>query len=448
MYSPAFWARAVICTAVEVALFFIMGRGLTTARISRGRIAIVAAVLFVCFASRRFMLNQIQWALGTQVLRAAVCTVCFYLLYRIQRKYAFFLGAILTELIGIWRATVYLTIPWLLHSLFGWSVSIPITYREILVEALSVACVLLLSIRWIRIDPQRKVDGRELLVTLLPSSVCFVNLMVLHFEVWSPGLDYAALDPSYPILVLLNAFAVVAAVVASEQYFTVQSQRRQLEEADQQIRYQYQLFLDRQTNRENLRIVYHDLKNHLSTLRALSEEKSLAYIDELSHATKDELAAVDTGNATLNVLIEQKRDMCSRRGIDLKPYVNFKDGGFLSQMEVCALFGNAIDNAAEAIVRDGAQGVPADASSDGPSSAPQISLTGGTVAGCLFCQVGNPCKDDLSFAGGLPKTTKAEAGDHGLGLLSIKRIVESHGGTMTITVGDGTFTLKWLIPIP
>ena len=47
---------------------------------------------------------------------------------------------------------------------------------------------------------------------------------------------------------------------------------------------------------------------------------------------------------------------------------------------------------------------------------------------------------------GLPLTSKEGTGDHGLGLRSVRSIVESYGGFLNVRYDSDIFTLRILLP--
>lgn len=427
--------RYLVGATIRTALFFVVGSRLRSGKAPRWKISLAAVVLVLFMTGRHLMPTDYLYTIVNQILRIAVFTFMFAWLYKIQKRYAFFLGVVLTELIGIWRGVVTVTLPWACFELFGEPLSLSPNAETALDLCLSSLCVLVMSRKWIQIDPERTIDNRELFISLFPTGVCFLNILSIHFK------DFGSLPAEgdfvgiMAALVALNATALLIVLIASEQYFLNQKQKSMLKQADQQINHQYDLFMRRKADEDRLRIIYHDLQNHLSVLRELSEEKGRKYLGELMDQTEDELSKIDTGNATLNVLIEQKRQACKSKDIALLPYVSFRDGGFLTQMEVCALFGNAIDNAIEAIERDEADNRT-------------IKITGGTIANCLVVQIENQTKSELQFAKGLPQTAKGDAFRHGLGLRSIQQILKSHEGALSIEVKDSRFILQWIMPIP
>ena len=57
----------------------------------------------------------------------------------------------------------------------------------------------------------------------------------------------------------------------------------------------------------------------------------------------------------------------------------------------------------------------------------------------LVINMENALFEKVQMVNGLPKTTKKEKESHGLGLLSIRRVVEQHGGWMKMEGKEGEF---------
>lgn len=433
LYNEA--TRFILFSLLRISAFFYMGRGLRTQRIPVWKYVAAIAVLLLVLGLRQAMPQDYAFSLLNQAFRAFAYAGLLVWLYGIRKNYALFLGIIFTELMDIWRGVICITLPWLWFTIASTPLGLDERQLGALAIALGCVCVIAMSGRFVRIEPARNINGREMFVSLFPTIICYLNILTIHFrdsEVLTQGNEYVSI---MAVLVTLNAIALLIILIATERYFQNQEQRARLVEAEQRIKFQYDLFLHRQCDAEDIRIIYHDMKHHLATLRVLSEDKGRAYLDELANRTEDELSKIDTGDATLNVLIEQKKMHCRRQGIDLQAYVNFRDGAFLSQMEICALFGNAIDNAIEALERAECEDRT-------------IRLTGGTIAGCLIMQCENALTETVQIEHGLPATSKPDALHHGLGLRSISKIAKEHDGTMAISAENGRFVLKWMIPLP
>ena len=62
-------------------------------------------------------------------------------------------------------------------------------------------------------------------------------------------------------------------------------------------------------------------------------------------------------------------------------------------------------------------------------------------------QVENTFEGELKMKDGRPLTSKADKENHGIGIRSIKSIVEKYQGTVSVRVQDGNFVLTILLPI-
>ena len=114
------------------------------------------------------------------------------------------------------------------------------------------------------------------------------------------------------------------------------------------------------------------------------------------------------------------------------------DGKLLEFMDVVDLFtimGNALDNAVESVEKRGKD---------------EFKSIGVRVwKKDLFAviQVENTFEGELKMKDGLPLTSKADKENHGIGIRSIKSIVEKYQGTVSVRVQDGNFVLTILLPI-
>ena len=108
----------------------------------------------------------------------------------------------------------------------------------------------------------------------------------------------------------------------------------------------------------------------------------------------------------------------------------------MSTMDICSLFGNALDNAIECERK----------LTD--KSKRMIHLTLTTRKQFLLLQVENYCPEPPSFRDGLPVTTKDDTGYHGFGVKSIQLTARKYGGSAVVQVKDDWFILQVLIPIP
>ena len=103
--------------------------------------------------------------------------------------------------------------------------------------------------------------------------------------------------------------------------------------------------------------------------------------------------------------------------------------------DVYAMFGNALDNAMEAVekMRD--------------IERRYIGMKIWSDKGMVMIHIENCYDGELCLEGKLPRTTKRDTRYHGFGMKSIRMIVDKYDGDMSIHVGE-LFTISILIPIP
>ena len=192
-----------------------------------------------------------------------------------------------------------------------------------------------------------------------------------------------------------------------------------------------QLAQDKETV-DLINVKTHDLKKQLDLLggRISSEE-----IDELRGLVNSYDSSVCTGNEALDVLLANKLLVCERRGIRFDRMIDGTLLGFMKPSDIYSLFGNAVDNAMEAVERMT------------PDSDRYISMSVRKDRGMLLIHVENPYAGMVQFDGDLPKTSKSDMRYHGFGVRSMKMIAERYDGVLTIDASHGVFSLDILLPL-
>lgn len=96
----------------------------------------------------------------------------------------------------------------------------------------------------------------------------------------------------------------------------------------------------------------------------------------------------------------------------------------ISETDLCSLFSNLLDNAIEAV-------------SLLPEEERYINVKARCNKIMLIVETQNPVKENIKVEKGkLPKTTKANKTDHGLGLSIIEKIAKQSGGMMEFSCED------------
>lgn len=196
---------------------------------------------------------------------------------------------------------------------------------------------------------------------------------------------------------------------------------------------QYSQYMVAQETRDTLNRKYHDLKHQLAALRA-NNTNAGDLIDELEKGLGDYENEFDTGSTVLDTILSEKATICREKEIE---FIVMADGtllGALPAMDICAIFGNAIDNAIEYEEKIADR------------EKRRIKLEVSRRSFFTLILIENYFEGELDTDSALPRTTKAEKAYHGYGLSSIKHSAEQYDGAMTISGADNIFQLKLLIP--
>lgn len=189
-------------------------------------------------------------------------------------------------------------------------------------------------------------------------------------------------------------------------------------------------------NIESLNIKFHDFKYRIQAME--QEENRKKEFEEIYKDLAIYDSQVKTGNQALDIVLREYALRCENNSIVFSSIVDGKSLDFLSPYDIYALFGNAINNAIEAVMK-----IQNKEKRD-------ISLQVRRQHGFLSIHVVNYYEEPLSLnqENGLPETSKGDTLNHGYGLKSIKLIAEKYGGHASISLVDDMFVLDVLLPLP
>lgn len=180
----------------------------------------------------------------------------------------------------------------------------------------------------------------------------------------------------------------------------------------------------------------HDLKHQIRLLRELkSDEEKEEYLEDLEQDIMIYDTAVRTGNKALDIVLMEKGMYCKDHGIEWSCMADGSKLDFMRLEDIYSIFGNALDNAIEAVLRIG------------EPKKRVISVKIIHHNDLLVVQIQNYYAGEIQFVNGVPGTIKGNKRDHGYGIKSILHIAEKYNGTITIQTKDQIFNLQILIPV-
>ncbi len=177
--------------------------------------------------------------------------------------------------------------------------------------------------------------------------------------------------------------------------------------------------------------LFHDFHNHIGVLRQLLSHQKTAeaiqYLDELQTPVQEITDTIWTGDETLDYLINSKAQAAQAGGIIYQVQVEFPRHTNLQSADLCAVLGNLLDNALEAV-----QQIP-------EKEERFIHLTIRRIHQMLVIKVENSCQAAPAEKDGTLKTSKEENGLHGWGLKSAQTAAQKYEGTVQTFYKDGIF---------
>lgn len=176
---------------------------------------------------------------------------------------------------------------------------------------------------------------------------------------------------------------------------------------------------------ESLRSFRHDYKFMLSTLRTLISKgeykEALHFLDGMYNDTQEKLKVHKkySNNVILDAMLHDLANVCEENHISYSFKALVPKKTALSMIDAVRIFSNLSTNAVEACLNTS-------------ESKRFIHITCENKEGWSTLQIVNSFDGTLTFHHGLPATTKNENINHGIGLMTVKEIVESAGGFMVL----------------
>lgn len=190
----------------------------------------------------------------------------------------------------------------------------------------------------------------------------------------------------------------------------------------------YMRSVDRQYQRT--RELWHDLKNHISVLQILAQERKYGelteYLAGFRQDVERQMLPYRTGNSAVDALLGDKLYRIQKKGIAVSLKLCPLGELRIPPQDFCVILGNLLDNAMEACAE---------------LKEARIALSLKLQEGFYYLNITNTAKElEKKEARFVSRKMGMENGvGHGLGLRSVERLVHQYGGSMTAEYRDGKF---------
>ncbi|MBP5431419.1 sensor histidine kinase [Ruminococcus sp.] len=288
-----------------------------------------------------------------------------------------------------------------------------------------------LTIKIVLINFKKEKSNTSKPQIVMYASIMFFSILAIIFT--RDSLQQGAINTDFCVYVTL-AIIVVDLVLCSLIYFYSELNRKKIDIKMQEFTIQQQ-----QRDIDNIIKDYnetlkirHDLKKYLNIAVEMMEEKEYDKLEEYIKSFQDNKIRgtriyVNTQNKMFNAIINQKMNEAENLNIKVECTIcdDLSDFKGMEDIELCLIFLNLLDNAIEA---------------EKNVKNPVIRFHVFKNTGYACFKVENVVEQDVLALNPKLKTTKSDKKVHGIGLKSVREIIEQHDGIFNITQ-DG----KWFI---
>lgn len=184
-----------------------------------------------------------------------------------------------------------------------------------------------------------------------------------------------------------------------------------------------------------IRSYRHDYRNHINNMKIQFSEKNYEKIESYLNQLAGELDEIDTviktGNVMADAILNSKLSVAEKMNIKLNVKAGIPDNLPLTDVELCSILGNMLDNAIEA-------------NQQLVEEKRFIRVYIGKLKGQFYLSIQN-ASGQIKRKG--TKYFSTKKGEHGYGLIRIDRIVKKYGGYVNRQNEDGIFATEIMIPL-
>lgn len=186
---------------------------------------------------------------------------------------------------------------------------------------------------------------------------------------------------------------------------------------------------------KEIQTMRHDMNNHLIGIKSFLEDdnlsKGLAYINSIIQDIEKTKKLVFTKNDMFNAIVNNKFSEANAKGIKTSYFINYEIDQKIEDNDIIILFGNLLSNAIEACEKTVGE--------------KEITLMVDKKRDYIFIEVKNSIEKSVLTENPDLNTTKMDKIHHGLGVKSIKNVVQKYEGIINYTEQGNVFISSVLL---
>jgi sensor histidine kinase YesM len=214
-------------------------------------------------------------------------------------------------------------------------------------------------------------------------------------------------------------------------YYVEENEKQLLIQQNEAYSRQFELI---QQSQQSIRMIRHDMKNHMMTLNSLmaigDRQELFEYMKKINANIETETVHVDTGNHYVDSILNYKIEEAIRAGAQVKVEIHIPDKLNIQAFDLNVIIGNLMDNAIE-----------------GSREAEDKRITFEMVLdrSMLFIKVQNHYDGHLNRRKGEFRSTKGNEKLRGIGLRSVQSAVSIYDGTVDFETKNKLFEVTILL---
>lgn len=321
---------------------------------------------------------------------------------------------------------------------FFWKGQLPAIWLKVLLLIVIYGAIALILLRLIHVhlpkDAKMDISKKEYFSGLLIAVAVFAVSNMSYLTVNTPFSGrYSFEIGNIRTLVDLGGIAILYAHLTQCCELRV---RKELEAVQSVLQNQYVQYKQSRESIELINYKYHDLKHQIAFLRSESDPaKREEFLNRMEEEIRQYEAQNKTGNKVLDTVLTTKSLYCAKHGITFTCVADGTLLDFMDVMDICSIFGNALDNAIECELKIA------------DKEKRLIHVTVSKQKNFLILRFENYYEEALQYQEGKLVTTKKDKEYHGYGLKSIRYTVNKYEGAVSIDTNGNWFELKILIPM-
>lgn len=203
------------------------------------------------------------------------------------------------------------------------------------------------------------------------------------------------------------------------------------------LKTQYIQFRDSQENINLINQKYHDLKHQLNILRnEKNDSRREQYLDEIESGIREYESRFKTGNSVLDTILSTKSQQCEKWHIIMTVVADGRLLNNIHVMDICTIFGNALENALEYEVQ-----IP-----NVEERMIRVSVSQKASFVCILIENYYETETEAD-PDRFTRTSKSDDRFHGFGIRSIQHSVHKYSGYVNIKVQEHWFRVEIMIPV-